>query len=206
MSYPANLSLPSQDPDLRRFLRDLWASQRRVSYVQYVDTQSMTPSLQGPVELLVEWGAYPDLCPGDLVIFEDTKLNVLVAHRVCQVEQSANLFCVLQAGDRLRPRGLPGGWINSENVFGRVIAFRFKGNPSNLIWLHRGWLLKLGQQISCSSAWFWRSAQNPDFPPTFPPYRRLFHWLLCHAYHIALFLSQEKVDDLTLIPSHPQKG
>ncbi len=206
-AYSMNASrLPPDDPALRRFLRDLWAQQHHVSWVQYVDTQSMAPSLQGPVELLVAWGARPSLRPGDLVVFEDVKLNVLVAHRVCQVEGSQAPLRVLQTGDRLLRRGIPGGWIGPETLFGRVIALRLKPHAPSVVRLHHGFIQKLGQIIARSSGLLWQSTQEPNPPTRFLSCRRLVHRGLCLAYWWALFLSQEKPDDLSFRPPLLQKS
>lgn len=202
-----NPSLPPNDPALRRFLRDLWAQQHHVSWVHYVDTQSMAPSLQGPVELLVEWGGRPNVRSGDLVVFEDAKLNVLVAHRACQVTSSGGELRVLQTGDRLLRRGIPGGWIGPESLFGRVVALRLTRSPA-LVRLNGGWIPLLGRFIARSSARLLQTTENPwpATPKMWLACRRFVHQGFCRAYRWALFFSQETSDDLAFRPPLLQKS
>lgn len=174
-------SLPPDNPTLRRFLREVWAKEQRTSWVRYVDTQSMTPSLYGPVDLLVQWGSSHPFQPGDLIAFEHPVLNILVAHRVCRVDSSTGR--VLQTGDRLHTRGIPGAWIPLENVFGRVTALRWPASPRE-VRLSRLGVAWIGRQISRSSARLW----SQDHPH---PYLVWTHRLWCWAYRFALILLQE---------------
>lgn len=184
MSYSLSMmpSLPPDNPALRRFLRDVWAKEQHPSWVRYVDTQSMAPSLHGPVDLCVQWGMSQPLQPGDLFVFEDPVLHILVAHRVCQVDESGGR--VLQAGDRLLARGIPGNWIGSDAVFGRVIALRWPGTPRG-IGLNRPGVVWIGRQIARSSARLWTDHQGGPIPA------RMLHRAWCWAYRLALLISQE---------------
>jgi hypothetical protein len=147
---------------IRFLLRNIYAEENARSWVRLIDTQSMSPVLSGNIFLLIEWSrSVHDLQVGDLVLFSMKPLDLLVVHRVCQLEIVEGNIKILQIADEIIAGGkVSGGWISSEMVFGRVVAIRWGETSTKIIEitssLHHFW----GKILAATSVIRWKHDQG----------------------------------------------
>ena len=121
--------LPSFTPrDLAR-LRQLVASSRvngtKYSWIHLVDTQSMSPSLDGDIDLLIEWTQPYKYHHGDLIVISKPDLPFLVVHRACLWRTGIKGQDVLQIADQfIFANKLSASWVDLQDVLGRVVQIR----------------------------------------------------------------------------------
>lgn len=153
---------PNDKLALSILLRNLWATTHSCTWIRLIDTQSMSPVLSSEVSLFVQWTrSLSDLQLGDLVVFQIEPMNVLIVHRVCQVDSAEGQQRCLQVADAVTPDGVPSGsWLDSETVFGSVIAIRLCETDTTNIDLLHPFHRFFGKLIARTSAMRWEAYQR----------------------------------------------
>lgn len=127
MLIPSNRSFTDQDlASLRRLIARSHANSTKHSWVRLVDTQSMSPSVDGDIDLLIEWTQPYHFREGDIIVVSKPTLPFLLAHRACQCRPSPYGYEILQIADQfIHGDDISASWIELQAVLGRVTRIRF---------------------------------------------------------------------------------
>ncbi len=188
MPIPSNRSFTDQDlAGLRRLIACSHAVSAKHSWVHLVDTQSMSPTINGDVDLLVEWTQPYRFCAGDLIVVSKPELPFLLVHRACQLRSGLYGDEVLQIADQFAyDDELSAGWIELLVILGRVtcVCFRSTGRVVSLdfpVIRHLSqWIAKLSVQRLTQSQ---PETINQRLASSI---KTIQHRLVCHVFHVIL--------------------
>ena len=122
-----NSSYTARDLDvLRRLVVFSRVNGDKYSWIRLVDIQSMSPSLDGDIELFIEWTQSYHYYEGDLIVISKPMLPFLIAHRACGCRTMAHGQEILQIADQfIFGDEISAGWVALRDVVGRVVRIRY---------------------------------------------------------------------------------
>ncbi len=188
MTIPSNRSFTGQDlASLRRLIVCSHAASAKHSWVHLVDTQSMSPSINGDVDLLVEWTQLYCFCTGDLIVVSKPELPFLLVHRACRLRSGRYGDEVLQIADQFAYGDeLSAGWIELQAILGRVICVRFR-STGRVVSLDSPPIRHLSQWIAKLSVQRLTQSQPETINQRLASsIETIQHRLVCHVFHVTL--------------------
>lgn len=143
------LSLTSEDLDkLRRIISKARTKNNKYSWIRLVDTQSMSPSVEGDIDLLVQWTQSYLFQKGDLIVISKSNLPYLLVHRACEHRLGNHGEQVFQIADQFEfGNELSASWVDIETIIGRVVQIRY-GQEGYIATLNSSVILNLSTKIA----------------------------------------------------------
>jgi hypothetical protein len=179
---------------LRQLIITSRANNDSYSWIRLVDTQSMSPSFDGDIDLLVEWTRPYTFNNGDLIVISKSDLPFLLVHRACEYQTTNHGQQVLQIADQfVFGDEVSVGWVDIEAVLGKVIQISY-GRKTRIAMLNSASIQRLAFQIAKLSLRRYKlltnetNAQNLNnrFAMQFVTAQ---HRLFCYLFRITLFLN-----------------
>lgn len=159
------LANPASNPDrFRLLLRDAYARRRVCTWIPLAPTGSMDPILDGQVNVLVRWGKWrPER--GQIVLLAASE-GILTVHRVILSRPTGDDFEILELADHYEYRNpYAGGWVASDRILGRIVAFRRSDRPDHLVPLDNCVATISGKLLAAQLALLWRLGhENAKWP------------------------------------------
>ncbi|GEM_PF-3728443 len=178
--------------DLRKLIAISRANNEKYSWVRLVDTQSMSPSFDGDINLLVEWSNPYTFRNGDLIVVSKPNLPFLLVHRACGYRLEKNERQVLQIADHFISRNeISASWVNLDSILGKIVQIRYGANKQ-VVALDSVFLQKLSFQIARLSMRKYTLIINEDYTKKFflsLYFVTLNHRIFCYLFRFALFLN-----------------
>lgn len=185
---------PKDLAKLRQLIVASRANSDKYSWIRLVDTQSMSPSFDGDIDLLVEWAQPYAFHNGDLVVISKSNLPFLLAHRACECRAGNRGQQVLQIADQfVFGDEVSASWVDLEAVLGRVVQIRY-GRKRRIATLNSASIQRLASQIAKLSLYRYKlltdQTQTHNLTNKFSiQFTTVQHRLFCYLFRVTLFLN-----------------
>lgn len=197
---------PKDLAKLRQLIVASRANSDKYSWIRLVDTQSMSPSFDGDIDLLVEWTQSYAFHTGDLIVISKSNLPFLLAHRACECRTGNRGQQVLQIADQfVFGDEASASWVDLEAVLGRVVTIRY-GRKRRIATLISASIQRLASQIAKLSLHRYKLLNDQTHIPNLINrfairFTTTQHRIFCYLFRITLFLNAHLIrKDQTKIP------
>jgi len=191
----SNIHYAQKDlPALRRLIVSSRANSTKRSWIPLIDTQSMSPSLKGDINLLIEWTQTYHYREGDLLIISKPTLPFMIAHRACSHRAGERGQEILQiADDFIFGDEISVSWIELKDIVGRVIEIRY-GQEEQVATLESMIVQGLGSWIAKLSLQRFINLQNridgqKKINWFFVRLTTIQHRFACYMFRIVLYIN-----------------
>ena len=191
---------------LRQLIGASRSNSDKYSWIRLVDTQSMSPSFDGDIDLLVEWTQSYTFHNGDLIVISKSNLPFLMAPRACDCRAGNRGQQVLQIADQfVFGNEVSASWVDLEAVLGKVVQIRY-GRKRRIATLNSASIQRLASQIAKLSLHKYKLLNDQTHAQNLIngfaiQFATVEHRIFCYLFRVTLFLNAHLIrNDQTKIP------